>query len=177
MLCRQISGGWKVSYTGRLSGGCWRRYCTSASRTDGRRVWSCNSSATRRPYNTPRFTPTRVRPTPLPWSLTPHSAPVLPRNAASWAQFCMVAEQNNRLGRRARNPAKCRAYSHPLIFLLLIIIILFESDNMAHVKTYIRADRISKKSTIKHSKSHKNADGLAHRSSFTRSLSLLQTYT
>jgi len=52
---------------------------------------------------------------------------------------------------------------------IIVIIILFESGNMAHTQTHknIQTDRISKKSTIKHSKSHKNADGLTHRSSFT----------
>jgi len=46
-----------------------------------------------------------------------------------------------------------------------IIIILFESGNMARKQTHkgIQTDRISKKCTIKHSNSHKNADGLAHR--------------
>ena len=45
---------------------------------------------------------------------------------------------------------------------------------MAHTQTHtdIQTDIISKKSTIKHRKSLKNADGLTHRSSFTRSLPL-----
>jgi len=67
--------------------------------------------------------------------------------------------------------------------IIIIIIILFESGNMAHtqthkdIKTDRQTDRISKKSTIKHSKGHKNADGLTHRSSFTRSLlCLLRIY-
>jgi len=43
---------------------------------------------------------------------------------------------------------------------------------MAHTQTHtdIQTDRISKKSTIKRSKSHKNADGLTHRTSFTTML-------
>ena len=68
-----------------------------------------------------------------------------------------------------------------IIIIIIIIIILFESGNMAHTQTHkdIQTDRISKKCTIKHTKSHKNADRLTHRSSFTRSLlclGLLQTY-
>jgi len=40
-----------------------------------------------------------------------------------------------------------------------------------------QTDRISKRIIIKHSKSHKSAEGLAHRSSFTKSLLCLhQTY-
>jgi len=77
----------------------------------------------------------------------------------------------------------CSVNMYTKLVQVIIIIILFESGNMAHTQTHIdmqtdrQTDIISKKSTIKHSKSQKNADGLAHRSSFTRSLlCLLQTY-
>ena len=46
-----------------------------------------------------------------------------------------------------------------------------------HLHTDKQTDRISKKSTIKHSKSHKNADGLTHRTSFTRSLGVYCAYS
>jgi len=46
-----------------------------------------------------------------------------------------------------------------------------------HKHTLTYRQNKQKKSIIKHSESHKNADGLTHRSSFTRSLlCLLQTY-
>jgi len=64
--------------------------------------------------------------------------------------------------------------------IIIIIIILFKSGNKAHNihrrHTDRQTDSISKRKksntrcTIKHNKTHKNADGHTHRSNFTISL-------
>jgi len=100
--------------------------------------------------------------------------------------LCIRSIKAHSSGDRPPNGMLCMA--QPLTrFHSIIIIILFESGDMAHtqtqkdIQTDRQTDRISKKCTIKHTKSHKNADGLTYRStlySFARSLlCLLQTYS